>query len=132
MPKSAGFRLHLTGPAQRDIAAIDIYTARRFGDAAAGRYDLLIRQALCEFQDDPSRLGVKTRPEVLSPEFKLYHLSSSRDRVGGQPVKEPRHFVIYRLRSSVIEVLRVLHDSRELARHLPPPQAPPRDGADSQ
>ena len=121
VPKSSGFRLPLTGPAPRDFAAIDSYTARKFGDATADRYDLLIRQALRDIQDDPNRLGVKTRPETLNPEFKLYHLTSSSDRVSSQPVvKEPRHFIIYRQQSDLIEVLRVLHDSRDLARHLPP------------
>jgi toxin ParE1/3/4 len=33
----------------------------------------------------------------------------------------PRHFLIFRLRrDSAVEIVRVLHDSMDLARHLPP------------
>jgi toxin ParE1/3/4 len=35
-------------------------------------------------------------------------------------VTEPRHFLLYRRREDgVIEVARILHDGRDLARHLP-------------
>jgi toxin ParE1/3/4 len=37
-------------------------------------------------------------------------------------VRNPRHFLIYRRRhdhTTVIDILRILHDSRDLARHLP-------------
>jgi plasmid stabilization system protein ParE len=35
-------------------------------------------------------------------------------------VKEPRHFLLYRRREDgVIEVARILHDGRDLQRHLP-------------
>jgi plasmid stabilization system protein ParE len=39
--------------------------------------------------------------------------------VSGRRVKDPRHFLIYRKRGDVIEVARIVHDSRDLARHLP-------------
>ena len=113
------FRLHLTGPARQDIAAIDRYTVRTFGEPAADRYAMLIRRALLDIQDDPNRPGVKGRPEALNPDVRLYHLSSSRERVSGQPVKEPRHFIAFRQKAEVIEILRVLHDSRDMVRHLP-------------
>ena len=119
MPKSSGFRLHITAPARRDITAIDRYTGHNFGEAAADRYDVLIRQALRDIRDDPNQPGTRSRPGILHPDFKLYHLSSSRERVNGQLVKEPRHFIIFRVQSGVIEVLRVLHDSRDLSLHLP-------------
>jgi len=35
-------------------------------------------------------------------------------------VKKPRHFLVYRRRGEeVIDVVRVLHDARDLERHLP-------------
>jgi plasmid stabilization system protein ParE len=34
-------------------------------------------------------------------------------------VNRPRHIVTYRRRDRAIEILRVLHDARELQRHLP-------------
>ena len=36
------------------------------------------------------------------------------------PVRRPRHFVIYRFESGLVEVGRLLHDAMELARHLGP------------
>ncbi len=38
----------------------------------------------------------------------------------GPQVKEPRHFILYRKREvGVIEVGRILHDGRDLERHIP-------------
>jgi toxin ParE1/3/4 len=51
---------------------------------------------------------------------RTYHIQFSRSRVSGPSVKEPRHFLLYRRREErVIEVGRIIHDSRDLARHLP-------------
>jgi toxin ParE1/3/4 len=50
----------------------------------------------------------------------IYHLSGSRDRVAGDRVKAPRHFLLYRIETGRVEVLRILHDSRDLAQHVPP------------
>lgn len=113
------FRLHLTFAARRDIAAIGRYTDRAFGEVAERRYSALISQALRDIQDDPDRPGAKARPGI-SPEFCFYHLSLSRQRTVAPVVKAPRHFIVYRKRrDDVIEIVRVLHDSRDLVRHLP-------------
>jgi toxin ParE1/3/4 len=87
-----------------------------FGVAAAKRYDALIKQALRDIANDPQRPGTKQRPEL--PGVYLYHLVASRDRLAGETVKTPRHFVVYRITDVLVEVVRVLHDSRDLARHL--------------
>jgi toxin ParE1/3/4 len=51
---------------------------------------------------------------------RTYHLEYSRGGVKGERVKTPRHFLLYRhLNERVIEVGRVLHDARDLARNLP-------------
>ena len=45
---------------------------------------------------------------------------SSRDRVAaGSQVKAPRRFLLYRVISVSVEVLRILPDSRDLAQHVP-------------
>lgn len=81
---------------------------------------MLIRQALLDVEADPERPGSKERPEIMIKGARTYHLSLSRSRVSGQPVKEPRHFLLYRRRADgVIEVARVLDDARDLQRHLP-------------
>lgn len=86
--------------------------------AAADRYAALIRQALRDVQTDPGRPGAKVRPD-LAPNAYVYHLALSRDRVAGDPVKTPRHFVLYRFAGGAVEFARILHDSRDLALHLP-------------
>jgi toxin ParE1/3/4 len=51
---------------------------------------------------------------------RTYHISLSRNRAVAARVKQPRHFLLYRCREDgVIEVARVVHDGRDLARHLP-------------
>ncbi len=52
----------------------------------------------------------------------LYHLAFSREHVQeDQAVKSPRHFLMFRhLQPGIIEIVRILHDSRDLAQHVPP------------
>ena len=50
----------------------------------------------------------------------IYHLQFSRDHIVGSRVKDPRHFLLYRIDSPVTTtVARVLHDQFDLSRHLP-------------
>jgi toxin ParE1/3/4 len=60
------------------------------------------------------------RPEILIEGARTYHLEFSRGRMKGQGVKAPRHFLLCRRRGErVVEVGRVCHDARDLARHVP-------------
>jgi toxin ParE1/3/4 len=112
--------LHVSGPARRDIAAIVKWSLREFGQAAARRYEALIQQALIDIGTEPERPGSSERPDLMVEGARTYHISLSRSRVSGSKVKEPRHFLLYRRREDgVIEVARILHDGRELQRHLP-------------
>ena len=121
MPKpTKKFDVRLTGPARRDLAGLMGWTIREFGERAALRYDSLIKQALKDIGADPQRPGSKERPEIMVRGARTYHLEFSRNRVSGSKVKKPRHFLLYRRRDDgVIEVARILHDSRDLQRHLP-------------
>lgn len=119
MTKRPRLQVHVTGPAKRDIAAIVRWSFREFGEAAALRYEVLILQALCDIGEEPERQGSKERPEIMIEGARVYHLSFSRSRVSRSGVKEPRHFVLYRRRGDVIDVARILHDARDLERHLP-------------
>ena len=110
----------VTGPAKRDITAILKRSIREFGKDASVRYRALIRQALNDIRADPERPGSRERPEIMIPGARTYHLQFSKSRVGGQAVKEPRHFLLYRRKpDGVIEVARLLDDVHDLARHLP-------------
>ena len=113
-------QFRVTGLARRDITAIVKWSLQEFGVAASLRYSALIRQALLDVEADPARPGSTERPEIMIEGARTYHLSFSRRRVSGLGVKEPRHFLLYRRRNDgVIEVARILHDARDLVRHLP-------------
>jgi toxin ParE1/3/4 len=118
--KRPRLEVQVTGPARRDSAAILKRSRKEFGTAAALRYEALLVQALVDIGNDPARPGSKARPEMMIEGARTYHLSSSRNRTAGPGVKEPRHFLLYRRRDDgVVEVARILHDSRDLQRHLP-------------
>lgn len=75
---------------------------------------------LKDIGENPERPGSKERSEIMVEGARTYHLAFSRSRVSGPRVKEPRHFLLYRPRGQdVIEVARILHDGRDLQRHLP-------------
>jgi len=103
---------------RQDIQDIVLWSEDRFGVAAADRYGVLIRQALRDVQAEPTRPGAKARPDLAFDAY-VYHLSFSRERVPGERVKTPRHFLLYRFAGGAVEFARLLHDSRDLARHLP-------------
>ena len=98
-----------------------MWSQERFGEHATGRYGDLLKQALRDIAADPERPGSKDRPD-LARGVRTYHLFFSRDRVRGTlgVVKKPRHFLVYRRRGeALIDVVRILHDARDLERHLP-------------
>ena len=121
----------LPGPPKRDLSGVMEWTVKEFGARAARRYDALIKQALKDIAADPERPGSKERPEIMIEGARTYHLSLSRSRVSGPGVKEPRHFLLYRRRDAgVIEVARILHEGRDLQRHLPEDYRPMDAGQD--
>jgi toxin ParE1/3/4 len=97
-----------------------MWSEQRFGKRAALRYRALLKQALRDIAADPERPGSRPRPEVADG-VRSYHLFFSRDRARTAlgVVGEPRHFLIYRHCEKRIDVVRVLHDARDLRRHLP-------------
>ncbi len=106
------------------LATLDIrdalrWSQTRFGLAAARRYRELLKQALQDIGLDPERLGSNPREDLLIAGARTYHIAFSRRRGAGAVVKEPRHFLLYRQRGDLVEVARVLYDSRDLRRHVP-------------
>jgi len=110
----------LSPAARRDVRSILEWSKDKFGLEAAKRYRTLLMQVLRDVAEDPERIGSKDRPDILIPGARAYHFSFSRDHVEGRRVKAPRHFVLYRQRpGGEIEIARILHDSRDIERHLP-------------
>jgi toxin ParE1/3/4 len=103
---------------RNDIQSVIAWSEEHFGVEAADRYGALIRQAISDLLQNPVRPGSKTRGDLARDAY-VYHLMFSRDRVHGQPVKNPRHVIVYRYAGKRVEFARLLHDSRDLERHLP-------------
>ena len=115
-------RYHLSASAVQDIEAILAWTHGRFGEQVRLRYEELLVQAILDVADDPRRPGSVERPELARGAY-TYHLRHSRDHVSRSigRIRKPRHFLLFRTTSdSCLEIGRVLHDSMDLARHLPP------------
>ena len=111
-------RLIVTAPARSDLADIRRYTLDRHGLRGADAYDVLLKRALLDLRDDPFRIGSKERPEI-GENIRSYHTALSRGRASSR-IKSPRHFILYFLPDDdELVISRVLHDSRDLARHVP-------------
>ncbi len=73
---------------RRDIQEIVAWSEDQFGAFAADRYGLLIRQALRDVLEEPTRPGAEARPD-LAPHAYVYHLMFSRERVAGETGESP-------------------------------------------
>jgi toxin ParE1/3/4 len=113
------FKIVLAIPARRDFAAIIKRSRKLFGSDAAKRYETLVAQALRDIRDNPTRLGSQTFPLLTAENVRIYRISLSRGRTSRPRVKDPRHFLLYRISPGIIEVGRILDDVRDLPRHLP-------------
>lgn len=114
-------RFILSPAAERDVASILAWTNEHFGEQARLRYEALLVQAMVDVAEKPDRPGNAVREEI-SRHARTYHIEYSRTHVDaavGQ-VRRPRHFLIYRITDERhLEIGRVLHDSTDLASHLP-------------
>ncbi len=110
----------LSREAGRDLQEVLRWTVDKFGRDAALRYEDLIIRALRDIEEDSACPGSLERRE-LYPGIRSYHLRFGRNRARSPLgiVKNPRHFFIYRPRGRFIDILRILHDGRDLQRHLP-------------
>jgi toxin ParE1/3/4 len=105
-------RVRLSLSAEQDIANILRCTAHNFGQLQAEFYAKLLTFSLTQLSDGPNPVGVKVRDE-LGNGVRTLHIARQEQK--------GRHFVLFRATSSdAIDVLRVLHDSMDLPRHLTP------------
>lgn len=109
--------VRLSAAAVADYRHILRWTLENFGSAQAHAYAGTLLSALKDLSEGPAITGVKQRSEIGA---NIWTLHVARKRRKG------RHFIMFRVHSAQgqngIDVLRVLHDSMELERHLPPPQ----------
>ena len=111
-------KLSITHPARADLTDIRRYIIDRYGRAVADAYDALLKQAIRDVWEDPYRPGSQERLDI-GANIRSYHSALSRERSASK-IKSPRHFILYFLpHDDEVAISRVLHDSRDLARHIP-------------
>lgn len=105
--------IRLAEAAGQDYQAILRWTVENFGRAQARTYAKTLNSALQDLAQGPDVIGARPR-EDIGPDIHTLHVA----RHG----RKGRHFVVFRISPSpdalIIEVLRLLHDSMDLPRHL--------------
>ena len=107
------WRVRLIATAIDDYEGILRWTTERFGEVQATLYAETIDLAIKALGSGPDVPGIVNR-SLIAPGLLTLHIA----RQG----RKGRHLLIVRVISSEsreIEVLRILHDSMDLSRHLP-------------
>jgi toxin ParE1/3/4 len=105
-----GWTIRLSAQAEEDMRSILVWTGNNFGPVQAGVYAMTLSLALEALLGGPEILGVKIRHE-LGADIRTLHVA----RQG----RNGRHMIVFRISTStVIDVLRILHDSMDLPRHI--------------
>ncbi len=107
--------VRLSATAETDYRQILSWTLQNFGVTQAKDYAAVLTTALQSLCAGPSIIGVKAREEIGANIWTLHVARQGR---------RGRHFILFRVTRlqghQVIDVLRLLHDSMDLQRHLPP------------
>lgn len=108
----AGWRIRLAKQAEQDIADILAWTAEQFSPQQAEAYTETLTLALEALIEGPEVIGARRRDDIL-PGIHVLHVARQGRR--------GRHFVVFRLSvEHCIDVLRILHESMDLGRHIEP------------
>ena len=102
--------VRLSDSAEADYDDILHWTVRRFGVMQAGAYGELLAASLARLERGPAIAGARQRDEIGAGLSTLH--------VG----RRGRHIILFRIGSEsdrTIDVLRILHDAMDLARHVP-------------
>jgi toxin ParE1/3/4 len=107
----SGWTIRLTDQAAQDIEDILDWTLERFGPLQMETYTDAINDALEALNEGPQLTDVRRRPE-LGDDVATLHVA----RHG----RKGRHQLVFRANETtrLIEILRILHDSMDSARHL--------------
>ena len=108
---SMSWHIRLAGQAEQDLLDISKWTAKNFGTRQAEHYAETIILAIEALHDGPEILGAKLRDDIAKGIHTLHVARQGR---------KGRHFVAFSVSEGhIINVLRLLHDSMDLAKHLP-------------
>ena len=114
MAGSGTWEVLLAAAAEADFRDIIRWTAEEFGDAQARAYAMSLSAAIESLTGGPSVVGARLRDDIAKGIFAL-HIARHGHK--------GRHFVMFRVGKdrdhARIEVLRILHEAMDLARHLP-------------
>ena len=110
--------VRLSAAAEADYQQILRWTVKNFGSAQARIYANTLSSALTALHAGPEIIGAKVRDDI-GRHIHTLHVARSGHK--------GRHFVMFRVSivqgQKVIDVLRLLHDSMDPMRHLPPSKA---------
>lgn len=102
--------------AQRDIDAALTESVARHGRNAARRYRQLIALAIEALHARPDRPAAHSADVG---DLRLYALRvAARQLDASAPVRSPPHVVVFRFNDQTVEIVRLLHESMDLPRHL--------------
>lgn len=109
----------MRAPIHRPAARADINellktSSRMFGPRARRSYKALVNRALNELCENPQAVGVRQHEDL--PGLHLFHLRHARTR--GAAPKQARHFIVFTYDDATLTVLRVLHDSMDIAQEI--------------
>ncbi len=108
---SRAWRVRLTDRAEQDVCDIATWTAENFGARQAEHYVETLMLAIEALHDGPEILGAKARDDI-EPGIRTLPVA----RHG----RKGRHFLLFKVaQGQTIDVLRLLHESMDLARHVP-------------
>lgn len=107
----SGWKVRLTDQATQDIEDILDWTLQQFGSRQLDIYTDAINDTLEVLNEGPTAVGVRWHPELGEAVATLHVARQGR---------HGRHLVVFcaNQNAKTIEVLRILHDSMDLARHL--------------
>ncbi len=107
---SVAWTVRLTAQAEIDFLDIVTWTAQTFGEFQAETYSETLMLAIEALHDGPELPDSRAR-EDIEPGIRILHVA--------RQCKNGRHFVVFReAQEQCIDVLRLLHDSMDLARHI--------------
>jgi toxin ParE1/3/4 len=108
---SAVWAVRLAEKAEHDLLDALVWTTDQFGALQADDYLETLTLALEALTDGPNIVGSKVRDDI-GLGIRTQHVA----RLG----RKGRHLVVFRFADGqVIDVIRLLHDSMDLAKHLP-------------
>lgn len=98
--------------ARQDMTAILAWTREHFGARQQGVYARTLALAMRTLADDPEITDARSA-EYIAPGIRLLHVARGH--------RKGRHIIVFRVDAAdgCMDVLRVLHDSMDLIRHVP-------------